>query len=374
MTRNQFSGYKNFIFKLYHNIPYSIKKPLVRLVNNSRLKRVYRSHSPSTLIFYVTNRCNARCKHCFYWRQLNNKDSELGLEKIKKVALSLKKPLDLLVITGGEPFLRKDIVEICNIFYKYNDTRRISIDTNGILSDTVYNKVKSVIAHNPSKELSVFISLDGVNETHDIIRGCKGAFSSVESTLKKLKPLELRNRNLVLMVATTLTKDNLGEIGDVISFVKKFNVLHKFNIIRNNSTIFNIDNKMLNSFDPKERYDMSFDDLEKFYKVISSRKDLGSRIETMKIRHSIDMLKNKKMVVKCLAVYNNAVLFPNGDVSICEPTKPFANLAEFDYDLYTLLNSEKALEQKNKLKCCFCLQPCNLLDGMKYDLNTLVRL
>lgn len=75
-----------------------------------------------------------------------------------------------------------------------------------------------------------------------------------------------------------------------------------------------------------------------------------------------------------MAAYDNAVIFPNGNISICEPTKSFANLKEFDYDLDRLLNSKKALECKENLKDCFCLQPCNLLDAMKYDVDTLVRL
>ncbi len=374
MTRNQFSRFKNVTFTIYSKIPAFIKKPFLRSLNEKRLKNTKKIDSPSTLIFYVTNKCNARCKHCFYWRDLNKKEQELNLEQIRKIANSLKRKLDLLVITGGEPFLREDIVEICRIFYGGNNTNRISIDTNGTLPDVIGSKVRNILEANPSKTLSVFISLDGMEKTHDNIRGIKNAFNAVEKTLKKLKELEQKHKNLSIMVATTITGDNIDELEDIISFVKRFNVLHKFNILRTNATVFGIDKNLLNDFDPKEVYELTFDDLERVYNIISRNKGLGSRIEAMKIRHSIDMLKYKKRTVKCLATYNNAVVFPDGFVSFCEPVKPFANLKEFGYNIFDLLNSKQGLERKEKLNNCFCLQPCNLLDAMRYDTDTLIRL
>lgn len=374
MTRNQFSKIRNVIFDAYSKLPTSLKKPFLKILNEKKLKNTKKAGSPSTLIFYATNKCNAKCKHCFYWKDLNKKEQELNLEQIRKIANSLKRKLDLLVITGGEPFLREDIGEICNIFYEKNNTKRISIDTNGTLSDTINNKVEDILKANPSKQLSIFISLDGMEKTHDTIRGIRNAFSAVEKTLKNLKELEQKHRNLSIMVATTITRDNLNEIEDIIKFVKKFDVLHKFNILRTNATVLGIDKNLLNNFDPKEIYELNFEDLERVYNIISKNKGLGSRIEAMKMRHSIDMLKHKKRMVKCLATYNNAVVFPDGSVSFCEPVKPFANLKEFEYNLPKLLNSKLGSERKEKLNNCFCLQPCNLLDAMRYDTDTLTNL
>lgn len=294
MPRNQFSVFKNLMFNLYRTLPPALRRYFVSAVNKGRVGKIYKLKSPSTLIFYVTDRCNAKCKHCFYWKSLNNKDDEISLENTSKVSNSLKRPLDLLVITGGEPFLRNDIVAICGMFYKNNGTKRISIDTNGILSSTIHERVREILKSNPSKHLSVFISLDGMEKTHDVMRGCKGSFSAVEKTLGKLKELESQFKNLNIMVATTVTKDNLNELGDLINFVKKYGILHKFNILRSNSMVFNVDRKFLNDFDPQKIDSPSFYELEKVYNLVSRNKDLGSRIEAMKLRNSIDMLKSKK--------------------------------------------------------------------------------
>lgn len=371
MTRNQFSGFRNLIFKGYNKLPGFIKKPATKALNKHRTKNMEKE-GLTNMIFYVTDRCNARCKHCFYWKNLNRKTEELELDKIKKIAESIKKPLDLLVITGGEPFVRDDIKEICDIFYRTNKTKRISIDTNGMLTDKIIRNVEGIL-ENP-KKLTVFLSLDGMQETHDKMRGVKGAFASMEKTINGLKKLEKKYKNLTIMLATTLTKENFGELNKVREYANKTDVLHKINIARSNSMVFNIDKNLLNDFDPEEKNELSIEELEKVYEMINEKKDLGSRIESMKLRHSIDMVRAGKRKVRCLATYNNIVVFPNGNVSVCEPTKPFANLKNYNYDIDKAFNSKEAETQKQKLKECFCLQPCNLLDAMRYDTETLINL
>ena len=64
---------------------------------------------PVYLLMFVTNRCNARCEHCFYWSELNTKvKQELTVNEFDSLARSLG-PMLQVTFTGGSPELRKDL-------------------------------------------------------------------------------------------------------------------------------------------------------------------------------------------------------------------------------------------------------------------------
>lgn len=371
MRENQFSIIEKMGFNLLKRMPF--KNQILKNINKIRLNKIKNLKTPTNLVYYITNNCNSRCKHCFYWKNLNKSKNELNQEQIKKIAQSLKHPLDMLSITGGEPYMRKDITQICNIFYKYNKTKRINIATNGFLTDFIVKSTKQILKQNPKKRLTIFISLDGLEKTHDFMRGVKGAFKKAIETIIKLK--KIKNKNLSLFAATTICNQNYKELPKLIKFVKKLKIIHKFNILRDNSTVYNIDKKILHDFNPQSSILPKLNYLEICHNQIKKNaKTLSSKIEALKIRYSIDMLKTEKPTLNCLARFTNAVLFPEGEVSVCEPTKAFGNLKETNYNFERLWNLQKAKQMKAKLTNCFCLQSCNLLNSMKYDAKTIQRL
>src|SRR4030042_1873263 len=90
----------------------------------------------SYLIFFVTSKCNARCKMCFYWREIADAHARkiLSLEEIGRIARNFKN-LIYVSITGGEPTLREDVDEIVYRFYASSGTRFVNITTNGLLPE-----------------------------------------------------------------------------------------------------------------------------------------------------------------------------------------------------------------------------------------------
>ena len=92
--------------------------------------------------FFVTNKCNFKCKHCF-----NPKDTtkpEMTLEQIQAITKSLPN-FTRLQLSGGEPFMRKDLREICEAFYINNHIKYLTIPTNGYFTDKIINDVKDLI-------------------------------------------------------------------------------------------------------------------------------------------------------------------------------------------------------------------------------------
>ena len=92
---------------------------------------IKKSGPPIQLTFFLTSRCNLRCEHCFYWKELDSDHShELSLDEIKNIAKSLPRLL-VLSITGGEPFVRKDISDVVKTFTQETRVHIVTISTNG---------------------------------------------------------------------------------------------------------------------------------------------------------------------------------------------------------------------------------------------------
>ena len=122
---------------------------------------------PRELFVYVTDRCNAKCSHCFYHESINT-GHNLPLEGIAKLARTLP-PVDEWILTGGEPFLRKDLDQITATITEANRPCVIHINTNGLHPEKIESKISDILGRaHPHVVLQV--SIDGLRETHDAIR------------------------------------------------------------------------------------------------------------------------------------------------------------------------------------------------------------
>ncbi len=376
MTLNQFSRAERVAYQIIRKIPKSIKNPLVENINKFRVNRVKNFHTPQNLIFYVTDYCNARCSHCFYWKNLNKRQDEMTLDQIMTMIKSLKTQLNMLVITGGEPFIRKDLYEICSAFYKVNKTKRINIVTNGLLGTKILDTVTRLVAENPERRLTIIVSLDGLEETHNKIRRVPNIWKKDIELINDLKKIAEQHSNLSLFVNLTLTKTNINEVKLLSKFVKnELKINFKVNVLRTGKNYYQVPKDILMDYEPEISNQPSVEELEEIYEWMNKEtEDLPGKVEVLKLRHSIDMIKHEKPTLKCLAGYNDGVVFPTGRVGICEPTKTFAELKDYNFDFNKLWNSKEAQLRRHQTSKCFCLQSCNLLNSMKYDTNTLKNL
>ena len=121
----------------------------------------------------VTYRCNARCTMCNRYKCPSKPEEELTLETIKKLP-----QMYFTNITGGEPFIREDLPEIVRELYKKSD--RIVISTNGFFTDRIIKLCKEF------PNVGIRISIEGLEQTNNEIRGLNDGFNRGYSTLKKL--------------------------------------------------------------------------------------------------------------------------------------------------------------------------------------------
>lgn len=127
----------------------------------------------------VTNKCNLRCKHC-YLGELNN--YELKKEELMNIAQKIVESNVMEVtITGGEALLVSSLPEIVKLLIK-NDIK-VNIFTNAILLETFEKKIVKLLGYAPTNKLDFFISIDGLESSHDNIRG-KGNFKKTINNVK----------------------------------------------------------------------------------------------------------------------------------------------------------------------------------------------
>lgn len=151
------------------------------------------SRSPLSMVLKITNKCNLDCLHC-PWKHQNGNDLSTAqwytiIDKAKKMGCIL------CIIEGGEPLMRKDIGEIVD--YAKTKGLFVTVITNGTIN------LSSVHPH------AFWISLDGVGETYDAIRG-KGNFQKVMDNIKQ-------NQQKYMISLTTLSTKNVTTIEDICS-------------------------------------------------------------------------------------------------------------------------------------------------------------
>ena len=163
----------------------------------------------------VTMACNLKCKHCYSvaGNKLNN---ELSFKEIKRVIDELKQLGAIRIFfTGGEPFIRPDILDILN--YADKNGFAMYVSTNGTLIDLqTINRLKLL------KHLRTFqISIDGLRKTHDSIRGVKGTFDKAINTIELAKK---KLKNTKITIISTLMKENANEMGKLLKLAIKLKV------------------------------------------------------------------------------------------------------------------------------------------------------
>lgn len=181
---------------------------------SSRLHRLFeKGQYPTFLLLSVTDRCNCRCAMCHIWQKKDIHD--ISREEYKKIFKdSLWKKLQILSLTGGEPFLRKDIDEvILDAVDTLPSLNRISTPTNGLTPERIEEKVRKIMENLPPDIVfKVGVSIDGLKETHDKLRGVPGAFEKATETVKRLKKVNFPNFEVGILSLITCT--NVAQLNE----------------------------------------------------------------------------------------------------------------------------------------------------------------
>jgi len=163
------------------------------------------------VVFELLSYCNLGCSYCLYRTRKHSK-SPLSIPEIYKLIDKFQADcIDRLVLTGGEPTLHPNFIDIAK--YAMLKIPRVSVCTNGvILSESLEEEIVNLDFS------SYTVSVDShVGEINDKIRGCQGSFNQVVDFLEKL---QRRNKNISIHI--TLHLDNIDSVNSTIDFARKF--------------------------------------------------------------------------------------------------------------------------------------------------------
>ena len=335
-----------------------------------KIKPYYRlmapgTHLPIYVMMYVTHRCDAKCGHCFFWRDLNtHKKQELTGDEIDKLAKSIG-PVFQVTLTGGSPELRKDLPALARSFYKHCSPSNLTICMNGYHTKKIVNDVEEILNTCPSLNLTIGLSLDGLGEEHNALRGMKGLFNNLINTFDGLNALKSKHKNLRLASAIVVSGLNFKTAEKTAQWV------------RENLSIDSL-KPILVRGDPKEQKAIS-ESARDVYNRIRDNDDMSLRAEYKRgdsfhrLAVTIKEIKQRKLIgqiqetgqspVICSASQENIVVRANGDVMGCElRSEKLGNLRDFDMNVKKLWYTTSANEfRDNKVKeKCTCYHHCFL--------------
>ncbi len=184
----------------YSNLTRQILKR--RLLPNGNL--------PLRLGIAVTYRCNSRCSNCGIWKMKADSKTELQVGDYQKLFSDLKDQLAFVELTGGEPFMRKDLAEIlisAGEILPFGTF--LGVTSNGFLTDQIIKTIKSVV-QKIRQPLTVGISIDGDRKMAEKVRGVSEAFAKSFETFLNLKRLAKDYPNLMPHLSYTIFPENAG--------------------------------------------------------------------------------------------------------------------------------------------------------------------
>lgn len=188
-------------------------------MSTKRTKSSFRTMSTNrkleSVFLFVTGRCNAKCKMCFYAEDMDKKEKDLTFEEIKKISETAGQ-FNRLWVSGGEPTLREELPDIIEMFYKNNEIKDVNIPTNGLKPDRIVAWVKQIRRNCPDLNINLSLSLDGFGDTHDIQRGVPGNFYKAMGTLKLIEKNFADDGKVLKNLATVITKYNENEVEDLM--------------------------------------------------------------------------------------------------------------------------------------------------------------
>lgn len=314
---------------------------------------------PIQLVLFVTDRCNARCSHCFNWRALNQGADLLSPEELATLSKELGTLLTVS-LSGGEPFLRPDLARVVGLF---PGAGNVFIPTNGLNPERVEREVRSMLETQRAAPLVVSLSLDGPPALHDRIRGVPGNYTRLLETYRALAALKREaGDRLRLKAGTVLCNLNVHALPELIGRVKNEMPdvdFHDFEILRGEPpdgslaapTVADLERVKPHVFAVWER--SAF-----FGKSHPLRSWLALGIKRFLFTLHIETLRQKRQLIPCYAGRTSAVIDEKGNLSFCELREKIGNVRETPFA--ELWRSRKAESVRASIERgdCHCVHSC----------------
>lgn len=329
-----------------------------------------RAGRPRFLTYTVTFGCNAKCIMCDSWKMTNHND--LSLAEVESIFRQLPQ-MDGVRLTGGEPFARQDMVEIAKLTIEHLRPMMLHVTTNGFLTQRI---IEFCERRPRSVPLDLLISIDGVGEKHNQIRGNSHAFDFCMNTVKALceRRAELNMRMAVNQTIVDqegvehyrLLRDALQPYGIRNHVVMAYDVSATYNLERE----IDVAPTQMGEFTTfgefsRDQIRELLDEVDKDIELLPWSHRLAKRYYNRGIRNRL-LEDSPAPNPKCVALGSHLRIFPNGDVPTCQfNSRTIGNLREQSFE--EVWNSAQAASQKEWVrKCPGCWAECEVIPSAVY--------
>jgi len=321
------------------------------------------------LIYIVTNRCNAQCHTCNLWKK-NHKEEirpEISLGRVKTVFTNSRylRSIKKVSFTGGEPFLRDDLLDIFDFFYHFYECT-FSIPTNGILYDRIDAFLDNIMKRNRIPDLFMSVSIDTLHLNGNDRKKTK----FTDSILKSIDIM--KKYRIPAGVSFTISPYNYMYLKKAYEFAKHRKLIFTYRLAQiadyyNNTDIrFDWKPDQLNEVKEQIRYIIKdkykYSSLDEINSNFDYRIYFASRIVTN--------VRNPERDFPCYSGRRSFVLSPYGDVYPCVMVfDSIGNIQQHEFD--TVWESEKRAGMIKKISHfdCQCWTECEMLENLEKNIE-----
>jgi len=307
---------------------------------------------PLNLVVSLTYRCNSRCKTCNVWRKSAD---ELTTDEWQRIFRKIGKAPYYLTFSGGEPFLRSDIVDIVRAAGALCQPSIITIPTNALMSQVVPQKVEQILDAAQGIQVGINVSLDGTGLHHDAIRGVDGAYERAMETYQRLRALN--HRNLTLGVHTVVSRFNVADFAQIYQELSKLEADSYISEMAEERV--ELGTTGMDITPSPHEYARVADFLTTQIKN-SHYSGLARITQAFRMRYyelAKRTLIEERQVIPCYAGFSSGHIAPDGDVwACCTRAEPLGNLRQTDYDLAPIWFGERAEAMRRSIVAgeCYC--------------------
>jgi MoaA/NifB/PqqE/SkfB family radical SAM enzyme len=332
----------------------------LRVLDSAVRNRLNMRVRPEVVTFLVTLRCNLKCQMCDVWKIEDY--PEMKLDQIDQIFSDLGR-LSVVRLSGGEPFLRKDMAEIISIVRKRSNPEYIQINTNGMVQGRVLSTLETVDCSN----IHIKVSIDAMDETHDEVRGVEGSFNKTVDTLKQL--VEMRDRlGFYLGVHQVIMRNTLDHIAPLRALCNDLGL----DLISE----FALDNQVL--YEPSFEIDkvdqemktfdgLTPDEVERAFSHMQTESDDDDLPERLMRRYYLKGARNRLLRgiaepnPPCVALGSHLRIMPDGNVPVCM-YKPMVagNLVEEGFAALWRSKRTDELREAEVRSCAGCWVGCEV--------------
>jgi len=326
---------------------------------------------PRLLTYTVTFTCNARCVMCDSWQK--PAQDELTPAEIERIAADLP-PMDAVRLTGGEPFVRRDLTEIAHVLANAVRPALLHVTTNGFLTDRIVAFCEARPRRIP---LNLLVSIDGVGAAHDAIRGRRGAFRDAMRTIEALASRRKELRLNLAVNQTIVDAAGIAQYRELRALLAPLRVHNQVVVAYQASATYalahetNLAPAVPGAFEAfggvaRESFEELFPALER---------DIQSYppVERTVKRYYLDGIRNRlrgRAAVPnppCVALQAHLRIFPNGDVPVCQfNSRRVGNLREQRFA--ELWAGAPASAERSWVRACpGCWAECEVLPSAVYS-------